>query len=831
MAKMLDAALDYAKRGIPVFPCRTDDKRPITANGFKDATTDEKQIRIWWTQYPSAMIAMPTGRISGRWVFDTDVDPGKGIDGPKKLEQLVAKNSPLPKTLTSVTPRGGTHYYFPWTENPIIKNSKGKLGPGLDVRGEGGYVILPPSVRSDGTPYRWANGADCPIADAPAWLIKLLTSSPRDRAWAKKALETECAAVAAAAPGERNDKLNRAAFNLFQLVAGGALDEDTVRDELYSAAVLCGLVDDDGEDKVKATIESGASAGRAQPRYRAGNGAQAALGLTLSSTPQPHPQQPPPPPPPPPRGTSRQSGSGLTPAPSPTPTPALPVIRLIEGELPRVVSEAEDALLAAKKHIYQRSGLVMRPTKQRFSAANNRTTFAWELITLTKAYLVKVFTEVARFEKINFKLGNYVPKNCPDQIADVYLNSSGEWRLPLLRSIVNCPFLRDDGTICERPGYDPDSALLFISDGQSFPAISQNPTLEDARAALRYLHKTLFGKFPFVQKADRSVLYSGLLTALDRRSLATAPLHAFTSPTAGTGKSLLVDLIAMLISGQPAPVIAQGSNDEELEKRLASALLCCDQIISIDNCTRELSSNFLCQALTQQVLKIRLLGYSEHVNVPVTSAFFATGNNLTITDDLTRRTLLCRIDAGMAQPELRTFKNDVFERARSERGKLVCAALTILRAWHVPGTAVGVTPVLGSFEDWSFRVRRPLIWLDQVDPVKSVESVKEKDPARLALSAILMLWKEKLGTASSYTSQQIANRAVVDPDFFGALMVVAAARQGNVISPDRLGRYFARNDGKIVEYPSSDPKKPLLKLKISRQSVSSGGQLWRLIEL
>src|SRR5262249_17319454 len=101
MPKMLDTALSYAKQeGIPVFPCRTDDKSPLTPNGFKDATTDEKQIRIWWAQYPSAMIGMPTGEESGCWVLDTDLDVSKNIDGPRELDKLIAKNGPLPTTRT-----------------------------------------------------------------------------------------------------------------------------------------------------------------------------------------------------------------------------------------------------------------------------------------------------------------------------------------------------------------------------------------------------------------------------------------------------------------------------------------------------------------------------------------------------------------------------------------------------------------------------------------------------------------------------------------------------------------------------------------------------------
>jgi Bifunctional DNA primase/polymerase, N-terminal len=818
MAKMLDAALDYARQDIPVFPCRTQDKRPITANGFKDATTDEGQIRLWWTQYPSAMIGMPTGKASGMWVLDVDVDPSKGIDGPKELEKLIAKNGPLPKTLTSATPRGGTHYFFVY-DNIVIKNSTSKLAPGLDVRGEGGYVILPPSVCDSGTPYEWR--INCPFNDPPAWALKALTSSPRDRAWAKKALETECAAVAASQPGERNDVLNKAAFNLGQLVGGGALDEDTVRDELYSAAVLCGLIDDDGEDATRKTIDSGTSAGRAQPRYRAGNGAQAAL--TLPPSPQPQP----PPPPPPPGGTPGQSAASA-PTPSPAPAPTRPVIRLIEDRLPQIVDEAEAALIAAKRHLYQRDELIVRPTKPKLPAANQRSTHAWRLHQVSEAEMVETFTSVARFEKMDHRVGDFVPKNCPRQIAETYLARCGRWKLPPLLGIVNTPFLRADGTVCERPGYDPNRALLFIPEGQSFPAVPQQPTLEDARDALQFVSDMLLSDFPFVADVDHSVMLSALLTAFDRRSIPTAPLHAFTSPVQGTGKSLLVDLIAILTSGQPAPVIAQGKSEEELEKRLASALLCGDQIISIDNCDYELSSNFLCQALTQQVLKIRLLGYSRHVNVSVASTFFATGNNLVIANDLIRRTLLCQMDAGVERPELRAFKSDVLEVAYQHRSKLVCAILTILRAWHVPGAAVEVAPTLGSFQDWSFRVRSPLVWLDQIDPVQSMENVRETDPARAELGAVLVQWERRLGTTKAFMIQEIINNAVTDADFFGALMAVAGSRHGVGISNERLGRYLMKNNGKIITRPVTIPRKP--RLTLQRQSIAAGYPLWKLTE-
>src|SRR5262249_386738 len=162
---------------------------------------------------------------------------------------------------------------------------------------------------------------------------------------------------------------------------------------------------------------------------------------------------------------------------------------------------------------------------------------------------------------------SYVPVDAPDKVAETYLARIGRWKLPNLAGIVNTPFLRVDRSLCEHPGYDQASGLLLHADGQTFPAIASNPSRADAKTALDYLDK-LIETFPFVTQPDRSVALSAILTAIDRRCMATAPLHAFTSPVAGSGKSLLVDLAAMLTTGQTAPVIAQGRNEEELEKRL-----------------------------------------------------------------------------------------------------------------------------------------------------------------------------------------------------------------------------------------------------------------------
>ncbi len=356
-----------------------------------------------------------------------------------------------------------------------------------------------------------------------------------------------------------------------------------------------------------------------------------------------------------------------------------PQIKIIAGEVPRVVNEAEQALMLLGREIYQRGGLLVRPVLVNLKASDDRDTKGWRLVPVMQAYLVDAFTCAARFLKHDARAKAWVPVDAPAKVAEIYLAREGSWKLPLLAGIINAPILRVDGSICELPGYDPESRLLFKPDEQIFPPIPPAPSKTEAATALAQLRR-LIETFPFVSGADRAVMLAGILTALDRRSMMTAPLIAFSSPAAGTGKSLLVDVISVLATGRPMPVLSQGRNEEEFEKRLGASLLAADICISIDNCQAPLSGALLCQALTQGELNIRLLGYSRNIETAMNASIFATGNNLEIAGDLTRRCLLVSLDAGVEQPELREFNLDILEEARVRRGELVVAALTVLRA-------------------------------------------------------------------------------------------------------------------------------------------------------
>jgi hypothetical protein len=272
------AALSYAGKKIPVFPCSMQDKRPLTGHGFRDATTDRKIVRGWWSRWPDALIGVPTGPASGIFVLDVDRGHDNGADGFETLATLEAANAPLPETKRTRTPSGGLHYLFRYPAGVKLGNTAGKLGPGLDTRGEGGYAIFPPGKTVKGE-YAFEN-PQTPLADVPNWFLSLLTPAPKAArealpqppqtgempAYVRAAIDGEVEQLATSPPGTRNDVLNRAAFSLGGWVAGGFLPESEAETLLYDAATTCGLVGDDGESSVLKTIRSGVSKGKDNPR-------------------------------------------------------------------------------------------------------------------------------------------------------------------------------------------------------------------------------------------------------------------------------------------------------------------------------------------------------------------------------------------------------------------------------------------------------------------------------------------------------------------------------------------------------------------------------------
>ncbi len=284
--RMLHAALDYACRGVPVFPCHhplpgrrasalvcscgdqdcsRPAKHPLTRHGFKNATTRTEIIAGWWRRWPQANIAIPTGV-----VFDVlDLDGPQGVAAARTLvdEHRLELSGPVVRTGS-----GGWHYLLA----PTGQSSRVRLLEGVDWRGAGGYVIAPPSRHIIGRCYQWVRPLDPDtLPQTPAPLHDLLmrrgperpvTPACRpavaDERYGRAALDGELNRLRNAAPHTRNIALNRAAFRCFQLAAAGLLDPDQVTAEFTAAAREIGL----GDQEIGRTLHSARTGGQTHPR-------------------------------------------------------------------------------------------------------------------------------------------------------------------------------------------------------------------------------------------------------------------------------------------------------------------------------------------------------------------------------------------------------------------------------------------------------------------------------------------------------------------------------------------------------------------------------------
>ena len=183
---MKDCALKYAVvLGLPVFPLKPKGKTPLTRHGFKEATTNPKQISAWWDNEPMANIGIATGGPAGLLVIDLDVDEEKGIDGRETLRKWEGQHGKLPDhTWLAITGRGGYHYFY---HDPFGSRSGTGLYEGIDIRGDGGYIVAPPSVHPNGRRYEWEQSPEeFPLVEAGPRVNEFLHPAPEK--WGKSPL-------------------------------------------------------------------------------------------------------------------------------------------------------------------------------------------------------------------------------------------------------------------------------------------------------------------------------------------------------------------------------------------------------------------------------------------------------------------------------------------------------------------------------------------------------------------------------------------------------------------------------------------------------------------
>jgi len=291
-----------------------------------------------------------------------------------------------------------------------------------------------------------------------------------------------------------------------------------------------------------------------------------------------------------------------------------------------------------------------------------------------------------------------------DVARDIQARNPASWGFPVLEAVVEAPTLRPDGTVLAQPGYDAASRLYLVpSPGLEDIEIPGQPGSDHLEGALEVIRDAI-GDFPFVDQSSYANAVGAIMTSVCRHIITgPVPLALFDATTQGTGKTLLAEVIAIILTGRAAELMSAPAESEEWRKQLTSILIEAPPLVVIDNVTTTLDSGDLSKVITGEMHRDRLLGKSQTVSVPVRCSWIATGNNLQLGGDMARRCYWIRMDAGCSDPFRRTgFKHERLKEYLLERRRdLLIAMLTLARAWFAGGQPKPSVSPVGSFERWT----------------------------------------------------------------------------------------------------------------------------------
>ena len=375
----------------------------------------------------------------------------------------------------------------------------------------------------------------------------------------------------------------------------------------------------------------------------------------------------------------------------------LPVIDTSKKHLPSLTDAAWRALRASNKpfQYFLRSGVLTQ--------INNDSdgTPVFRILNIDR--LTAVMARAAHWEKRLKEGGSASVFPLPQVIRDML--ASPDPGLPCVDAMAEIPVLTPQGKILFGNGYDPDSRIFLQSNIQIRP-IPEQPSQKEIDEAVGWIQEPLMD-FPFESDADKAHAIALLLLGFVRPFIkGSTPLHLLVAPTPGTGKSLLADVLLTPAHGSNKGVVTAANDDNEWRKRLSAQFREGRPVINIDNIKHPLDSGTLAAALTANTWEDRLLGSTEMIHVPVRCAWVATGNNVMLSSELARRTVLIRLDPKVETPEDREgfLIPNLPEWVRNHRGDLVWAALTLVNAWLQEGKPKPEVSPLGSFEEWSHTI-------------------------------------------------------------------------------------------------------------------------------
>ncbi|MCB2031799.1 MAG: hypothetical protein KDH18_25680, partial [Rhodoferax sp.] len=469
-----------------------------------------------------------------------------------------------------------------------------------------------------------------------------------------------------------------------------------------------------------------------------------------------------------------------------------PTIRVVAGEIHRVVDAAERELAHSGRH-YQRGGLIV-------TVVTDPGTRETRVQDISPPALVRALAGATTWEKYDARTEDWVRTDPPQRHTAVLFDSTSYHHLPVLNGLTRQPYLRPDGSLMTAAGYDTATGMFGVFDARQF-SVPTKPTRAQAVAALALL-KGLLTEFSFSSDTDMAAALGAMLTAAARPSLVHAPMFHARAHMVGSGKSYLCELITAFATPQRGTPTTFPGDDEECRKLLLAELLRAPAVIEFDNLTGDLVAHkSLCTALTSEHMSGRILGVSKTATVNTRALFLSSGNNVGPVQDMTRRCITIHLSPDCEVPAARSFtRPDLVREVLRERGRYVSAALTIVRAWIAAGRPMAECKSLAGFSDWSALCRQPLLWLGLADATASVFKAMAEDPDRETLGRLLTGWQTAFGKTAAMVRDAV-KQATEIPGRHAELREVLRdiADERGEINRRKLGWWIRRHAGRVVD--------------------------------
>lgn len=465
-----------------------------------------------------------------------------------------------------------------------------------------------------------------------------------------------------------------------------------------------------------------------------------------------------------------------------------PVIRVVAGDLHRVVDAAEKELANRGRH-YQAGGLIV-------SVSTDPTSRDPSIVPTSAPALTRELSVAATWEKSDARTKDWVRCDPPTRHVSVLFDSQHFRYLEPLAGLARQPYFREsDGELIMQAGYDESTQRFGVFDERQF--VLPEPTFDEARKALKRL-EDLLSEFRFKTAEDKAAALSATLTAVVRPTLPAAPAFHIRAPVFGSGKTYLCELIGAFAGPGSNAKVSYPTTSEEATKVILSLLLTGPAVIEFDDMDGDwIPHGTIKRMLTADHITDRILGVSKTATVSTRTLFLGSGNNTGPVRDLLRRVLTIHLDPRCATPATMSYQNSPVETVRLRRGEYVSAALTIIRAWRkagMPRAEVGSIVTFGGA--WSDYCRYPLIWLGLPDPATALLNQVRQDPDGDALRNLMIEWQVAFGSVP-VTVRKVVEAAKIRPDLDDAIRALPVEERGE-INRSKFGWFLKKNVNRIV---------------------------------